>query len=516
MAIAMMPIPLALALAALPSAAALASPAAQAVVETLATPPGLPDEYVGGAVAIDGNRLAVTQVGLFGTEGRVDLYDLGPDGWVLVDSVFGSSPAVAGGDYGSAVALQDDTLIVGNFQVNSPQNIGAVDVFTLQGGIWTPAQTFFDGVPGDDHFGVSVALDGDTFVVGARLDGTVGFRGGAAHVYERAGGVWTVAAQLSPQSALYSGSFFGDTVDVEGDRIAVGGFGAFGRPIAALFERTPTGRWPLLSLLVPPGGTPGEYGRSVVLDGGFVYVGSPDFALPGGIRDAIEVFDAATGAYVERITMPSQPSVYGLGHRLAVDGDLIVAGGQDPWNGSGDGFVATFHRGPSGWERIGMFNAGGAGAGTSLALEGGLGAIGALRALAAMSDAYAMVVAAPPTIDCVGPVSPPIEADGVLSRTWRSATLHSTGAAPGSLGVLYAGVASPPVTTAFGPLCIGSTPARLGVSTADAAGTLFAAPNGRSGPLALFSPGTSVAFQFVRRTPGGAVASASAAFVMTP
>ncbi|MEM6672493.1 MAG: FG-GAP repeat protein [Planctomycetota bacterium] len=508
--------PIFLALAALPSAAALASPAAQAVVETLRTPPGLPAEYVGGAVAMDGNRLAVTQVGLFGTEGRVDLYDLGPDGWVVVDSVFGSSPAVAGGDYGSAVALQGDTLIVGNFQVNSPQNVGAVDVFTLHGGVWTPVQSFFDGIPGDDHFGISVALDGDTFVAGARLDGTVGFRGGAAYVYERSGGVWTLAAQLTPQSALYSGSFFGDTVDVEGDRIAVGGFGAFGRPIAALYERTPSGGWPLLALLVPPGGTPGEYGRSVVLDGGFVYVGSPSFSLPGGIRGAIEVFDAATGAYVQRITMPALPNVFGLGHRLAVDGDLMLAGGRDPWNGSGDGFVATFHRGPSGWERIGLFNSGGAGAGTSLALEGGLGAMGALRGSTGMSDTYAMVVAAPPTIDCVDPLSPPIEADGVLSRTWRSATLRSTGAAPGTIGVLVAGAASPPVTTAFGPLCIGSTPARLGVSVADASGTLFAAPNGRGGPLALFAPGTSVAFQFVRRAPGGAVASAAAAFVMTP
>jgi hypothetical protein len=48
-----------------------------------------------------------------------------------------------------------------------------------------------------DRFGSSVAIDGDTAIIGAAGEGDVGsFGNGAAYVFTRSGGVWTEQAKL--------------------------------------------------------------------------------------------------------------------------------------------------------------------------------------------------------------------------------------------------------------------------------------------------------------------------------
>ena len=68
-------------------------------------------------------------------------------------------------------------------------------MFTRSGGVWTQqAQlTAADGAA-DDYFGCSVALSGDTALVGAPDDDVGGNAdAGAAYVFTRSGGVWTPA-----------------------------------------------------------------------------------------------------------------------------------------------------------------------------------------------------------------------------------------------------------------------------------------------------------------------------------
>ena len=55
------------------------------------------------------------------------------------------------------------------------------------------------------YFGLSVALDGDTLVVGAPYDDTNGTRSGAAYVYERSGSTWTEQAKLFPSNPEVEG-----------------------------------------------------------------------------------------------------------------------------------------------------------------------------------------------------------------------------------------------------------------------------------------------------------------------
>lgn len=151
---------------------------------------------------------------------------------------------------GISVAASGDTLAVGAYGEssnatgiggaqgdNSAPNAGAVYVFTRAGGVWTQqAYIKASNTGGSDFFGTSVALDGDTLVVGAPGEDSsaVGVGGnqadnsapssGAAYVFTRSGGVWRQQAYLKASNTGASDRF-GVAVAVSGDTLVVGADG---------------------------------------------------------------------------------------------------------------------------------------------------------------------------------------------------------------------------------------------------------------------------------------------------
>jgi hypothetical protein len=95
-------------------------------------------------------------------------------------------------------------------------------VFTRTGGEWTQQAKL---VPSDgeafDLFGHRVALGGDTAIIGAQYDDE---NSGSAYVFTRTGGVWTEQAKLLPSDGA-SGDHFGWTVALKGDTAVIGALG---------------------------------------------------------------------------------------------------------------------------------------------------------------------------------------------------------------------------------------------------------------------------------------------------
>ncbi len=125
-------------------------------------------------------------------------------------------------DFGSAVALDDSTLVVG-----APRDLahpaGKAYVF-VHNGTWSQHQILHgtDNNPGD-LFGSNVDIDGDLVVVGAQADDTNGYWSGAAHVFSRTGNNWSHQAKLFPPDGdTGDGNLFGWDVDVQGSLILVG------------------------------------------------------------------------------------------------------------------------------------------------------------------------------------------------------------------------------------------------------------------------------------------------------
>jgi hypothetical protein len=153
----------------------------------------------------------------------------------------------ANDEFGVAVAVSGDTVVVGaaledssalgvggNQSSNASVDAGAAYVFTRTAGVWSQQAYLKASNTGvDDRFGGGVAIDGDTLVVGARLEDSnaTGVNSlqsdnsansaGAAYVFVRNLGVWSQQAYLKASNTGASDEF-GAALDVSVDRIVIG------------------------------------------------------------------------------------------------------------------------------------------------------------------------------------------------------------------------------------------------------------------------------------------------------
>jgi hypothetical protein len=134
-----------------------------------------------------------------------------------------ASDLMQGADFGSSVALSGDTLVVGSYWADGVvAGTGAAYVFTRSGTTWTEQTKLvaFDGAY-QDNFGASVALSGNTVIVGAPRDTLVTSIEGSAYVFVGSGSSWSFQQKLTASDAS-SDDDFGASVSIDGDRLAVG------------------------------------------------------------------------------------------------------------------------------------------------------------------------------------------------------------------------------------------------------------------------------------------------------
>jgi len=153
-----------------------------------------------------------------------------------------------------------------------------------------------DGNEGD-HFGSAVAIDGDTIVIGAEnfnsANDTTSFPAGnaavqgqgtgAAYVFTRSAGNWSPVQKLESGLAANSVSKFGHAIDVENNRIIVGAYtegttqdnGTNAEGAAYIFERTAFGQAFGSSIKLTPSTTASSrVGTSVAIFGDNALVGA--------------------------------------------------------------------------------------------------------------------------------------------------------------------------------------------------------------------------------------------------
>lgn len=172
----------------------------------------------------------VTRKGLAGEEAYVKASNTG------TGDCFGGGAGTAWSDaWGRAVAISGNTLVVGaRFESSGASGVdpgddaeaddslpraGAVYVFTRTGTTWTQQAYLKPPTAAEDErFGYSVAVDGDTIVVGATGEAS---GAGAAFVFVRSAGTWLQQAVLKASNAD-AGDLFGSSVAVFDDTIVVG------------------------------------------------------------------------------------------------------------------------------------------------------------------------------------------------------------------------------------------------------------------------------------------------------
>ena len=187
-------------------------------------------DQFGRGVAIDAD-IAVVGASFDGTEtltraGSAYVFSRSNDVWVQSGHLFADD--AADNDYfGETVAVSGDTIIVGASYDDTATagNAGSAYVFVRDNGAWTQqAQLFADSPSENDYFAYEqgVAISGDTAVVGVSKDDTAaGTDAGSVYVFTRSAGVWSKQDQLFADDAEeYDG--FGYLVRISGDTILVG------------------------------------------------------------------------------------------------------------------------------------------------------------------------------------------------------------------------------------------------------------------------------------------------------
>ena len=258
--------------------------------------PQIPEDVFGTSVAIDGDTLAVGASGedtFFDQDGAVYVFGRdhgGPENWGLVQKLLSPTPGFRD-HFGWAVAVEGDTLLVGETSEDTPSGIGVVQVFERLAGTWTATQT----LSSDDgkFFGVSIDIEGSSLLVGAFSTDIPFSNAGAAYYFERFAGTWTLVQGLTHPNPAQDDDF-GLGVSLSGNLALVG---ARGKEAAYLFGRAGVGDdWAALQELAASPAQQGDYGYSVVLDGDTAAIGAPNRSpgtTIGDVRSA--AFDPLTG-----------------------------------------------------------------------------------------------------------------------------------------------------------------------------------------------------------------------------
>ncbi|MFS4459561.1 hypothetical protein [Bdellovibrio sp. HCB2-146] len=212
--------------------------------------------YFGYAVALseDGNTLVIgstsDQLDASGANpltaaGAAYVYIKSGGTWAFQQKLVGQGTNArnASDRCGSSVAISGDTIVMGCFWqdydatgANLLNNAGAAYVFTRSSGVWTQQQRLVgvgtNGRVAGDLFGFSVAISGDTIVVGADgqdyddSGGAAVTDAGAAYIFTRSGSIWSLQQKIiaSGTNARVTLDSFGRNVSIHNDTVVIGAY----------------------------------------------------------------------------------------------------------------------------------------------------------------------------------------------------------------------------------------------------------------------------------------------------
>ena len=306
-----------------------------------------------------------------------------------------ASDGAAFDEFGVSVAVDGDTAVVGAWSDDDDGNgSGSAYVFTRSAGVWTEQQELTaSDVAAFDEFGHSVAVDGNTAMIGAQGDDDNGSQAGAVYVFTRSAGVWTEQQKLTASDAADFDDF-SSSIAIDGDTAVIGA--RFG-DLSNLFVESDFGATYVFTsnagvwteqqkLIASDGAKEDQFGGSVAVDGDTAVIGAHLDGDNGIESGSAYVFTRDTGVWTEQQKLTASDGAAGheFGISVAVGGDTAVIGAWlDDDNGDESGSVYAFTRSAGVWSEQPKLIASDAAAfdhfGQAVAMAGNTSVIGATR-----------------------------------------------------------------------------------------------------------------------------------------
>lgn len=292
----------------------------------------------------------------------------------------GASIAFNGMDIGSSQSWTSPVLSFGDnmleVRVQTKSGIGTAYRVLVKRGGKQAAYIKPSTTKAGNGFASWLALSGETLVVGAPFEDSAatGINGdekntaaadsGAAYVFVRAPSGWVQQAYLKPPKETHAQDFFGGSVAISGDTLAIGSVRRDLRSVTTLptrngvvFVYTRTGGvWTFQQELSASDATVGDsFGYSLAVDGDALAVGAPIVGQLGSKYGAVYAFNRVAGKWQQsQKLVSSQPQdLAQFGSFLTMDARTLVVSTQEEYHdATSGGAVYVFTRRDARWENI--------------------------------------------------------------------------------------------------------------------------------------------------------------------
>lgn len=255
-------------------------------------------DVVGDTAFVGGPDAGDDAGGRGGRHGAISVFERSGDGWTRRARL--TSPAAGGGnrDFGRSFAADGERIVASDVSNGGPDSpwAGSAFVFRRRGGDWTHEATLETG--NENLFGFSIAVEGDRILASAPAARSDGGGTGAVYVFDREGDKWSERGVLTPPADAPH-KRFGSTLALDGDTVVVGSpdvgrIYVFQRTDDALEPETTSesprgtrsdlasGDWVLRTLLPAPGYNVNDvaegdaFGSSITLGDEVAVVGAPN------------------------------------------------------------------------------------------------------------------------------------------------------------------------------------------------------------------------------------------------
>ncbi|HIF64153.1 MAG TPA: DUF4215 domain-containing protein [Deltaproteobacteria bacterium] len=311
---------------------------------------------------------------------------------------FTASDASIGDQFGRSVAISGDTAVVGA-PGNDDDGLGSGSVYVYQQdffGNWIEVTSITaSDAAANDQFGISVAIEGDTVLVGAHYDDDAGDLSGSAYVYQRdegGAGNWGEVAKLTALDAS-AGGYFGGSVAVSGNTALVGAIGDANAGAwsgsAYVYQRDEGGvnNWGQLTKLVALDAAASAYfGYSVAISSDTAVVGADGDDLSGSAY-VYQRDEGGLNNWGQLAKLTASDAIAGghFGWSVAASADTVIVGAfgaADAGASSGSAYLYQQDLGGAGnWGELAKLTASDANAGDlfgqSVAISGNTVVVGA-------------------------------------------------------------------------------------------------------------------------------------------
>ena len=206
------------------------------------------------------------------------------------------------------------------------------------------------------YFGQTVAISGDWIAVGAPHFQQTSSPRGRVVLYKRTGESWQPAQSIDRPSG-YSADNLGSGLALSGSTLLIGTSldGSSGTPYVYAYNLVtkPTETWTLQCILNGPGGADCGFGRTLAIRSGNAIIGLPGFLQgSGNDRGEVREYSLANGDLLTTLRPPNRDVVLRFGGTLSVSGNRMLIGLR-PTGPQVLPIAYLYERGASSWTLIG-------------------------------------------------------------------------------------------------------------------------------------------------------------------